>query len=97
MAQFDVFRTRKGHVLDCQSDWLDILQTRFVVPLRPLREASPIKTRLNPILMVGEHEFVMMTEFASTVSKAELSTRVTSLATERDTIIAALDHLITGL
>jgi toxin CcdB len=96
MAQFDVYAFEEGFALDCQSNILSGLETRFIVPLRPAKNASPTKSRLNPILLVEGSEVVMMTEFASTVFRNTLRQRVGNVEAQRDDIIAAFDMLIIG-
>jgi toxin CcdB len=97
MAQFDVLKFESGYALDCQADILSHLHTRFIVPLRARNDGSPIKSRLNPVFELDGEQWVMMTEFASTIFVKNLGPRVTSLASQRDDIIAALDVLITGI
>ncbi|MFZ1366275.1 CcdB family protein, partial [Sphingorhabdus sp.] len=42
MARFDVYLTADGqqYLLDCQSDWLDHFNTRFMVPLVADKQAT---------------------------------------------------------
>ncbi len=98
MAQFDVWRSRDGQVLllDCQSDFLSHLTTRFVVPLLPADTLSPPVRRLNPELRVGDATVVMYTQLAAAVPVRELGSRVTSLVDEQDRIVAAIDFLLSG-
>jgi toxin CcdB len=97
MAQFDVLKFEGGYALDCQADILSHLHTRFIVPLRTRNTGSPAKSRLNPMFEIDGEQAVMMTEFASTVFQKNLGPRVTSLKSQHDDIIAALDVLITGV
>jgi len=98
MAKFDVCRQRQGgcHVLDCQADLLNDLNTRFVAPLLPISEAPKPAVRLNPIFYVEGARLVMMTQFAASVPIRELGEVVQSLSAEQDVINAALDMLIIG-
>jgi toxin CcdB len=99
MAKFDVYRQRQGgcHVLDCQADLLNDLNTRFVVPLLPIDEAPKAAARLNPIFDVEGVQLVMVTQFAASVPIRELGEVVKSLSEEQDIINAALDMLIIGV
>ena len=99
MARFDVYRRRgaAGYLLDCQSDLLAGLNTRFVVPLLSVEEAPPPAARLNPVLTVEGVGQVMVTQFAAAVMKTELGERVASQAEHADRIVGALDVLITGV
>jgi len=98
MAKFDVYRRRAGagYLLDCQADLLSRLNTRFVVPLLPAREAPKPAARLNPLFELDGETHVMLTQFAAAIPVAELGERVASLR-DRDTVILnALDMLISG-
>lgn len=98
MAKFDVHRMvgEPGYVIDCQSDILRHLNSRFVVPLRLPREAPLAGARLNPRLTVAGIDHILVTQFAAAVPARALSDPVTSLADQHDKIMAALDMLISG-
>lgn len=98
MAKFDVWRLREGGglVLDCQTDLLDRLNTRLVVPLIPVEDAPPAMARLNPVFDVEGRSVTMVTQFAATVHVRELGERVVSLLHKQDAIGAALDMLVSG-
>ena len=55
MAQFDVYAPANGTalVVDIQSDVLDGLATRAVIPLVPLQAAPKPIIRLNPMMDVN--------------------------------------------
>ncbi len=98
MAKFDVFRRRSGtgYLLDCQADLLSQLNTRFVVPLLPAREAPKPAARLNPLFELEGESCVMMTQFAAAVLVTELGEKILSLSDQDIVIINALDMLISG-
>ena len=98
MAKFDVFRRREGdgYLLDCQADLLRGLNTRFVVPLLPARDAPTPAARLNPVFELEGKSYVMMTQFAAAVSVTELGEKIVSLSDRDIDIINALDMLISG-
>lgn len=97
MARFDVYRTRAGRlVLDCQSDLLRHLQSRFVVPLLTSQELPSPARRLNPIFLIEGTQWVMATQFAATVPVRELGDTVTSLRDQDYAITTALDTLTSG-
>lgn len=81
MAKYDVVRRRTGagYLLDCQADLLSQLNTRFVVPLLPVREAPKPAARLNPVFELEGKSYVMVTQFAAAIPVAELGERVASL------------------
>ena len=99
MAQFDVWTRRGGSgvLLECQSDFLDDLETRFVVPLLVRKPSAHLIPRLNPTFDVAGQAFVMGTQFAFNVYSAALGRRIGSLAHEHHRIIDAIDFLLAGV
>ncbi|MCW3846737.1 CcdB family protein [Sphingomonas sp. LB-2] len=97
MAKFDVYRTSDGTMLlDCQSDVLTHLNTRFVVPLASPDDAVQIDRRLNPLLDVAGREMLMLTHFAAAVPVSGLGRQAGSAADQMFVISNALDMLISG-
>ncbi|WNO53838.1 CcdB family protein [Stakelama saccharophila] len=97
MAQFDIVRLAGGELaIDCQSDLLRDIATRFVVPLRKMPDAPPRRERLNPIFTVGDAEWVMVTQFASAVRCEQIDATIGSLGNDYLRVTAALDMLISG-
>lgn len=97
MAQYGVFRTSRGdYLLDCQSNFLDDLNTRFVVPLINAEEAPKVAARLNPAFAIDGQTLIMYTQFAATVPVIELRDYIVSLEQHRYEIMNALDTLIGG-
>lgn len=99
MPQFDVHRLANGQglVLDCQSDLLDHIDSRFIVPLLP-RAASPVpSTRLNPVFAVNGEDHVMLTQAAAAIRRRDLGAVVQSLSDRHAEIISAIDVLIGGV
>ena len=105
MAQFAVYKNRneitRGRfplLLDVQSDLLEPLKTRVVVPLSPVATA---KTRamqsLTPKLSVAGKEYIMMTPQLAGIAERDLGPIVDSVASDRAKIIGAIDLLITGI
>jgi len=105
MAQFDVYRNRNAasrssfpYLLDVQSDLLDTLATRVVVPMcRPELLKGKLAERLNPVFQVESRKMVMLTPELAGVSRKALGEPVVNLAGQRPAIIAALDLVITGI
>ena len=105
MAQFDVYRNpnaatraRIPYLLDVQSDLLDPLATRIVVPLcKPEVLSGKPAERLNPAFAVEGRKLLMLTPELAGVSRKALGERVANLAGERGAIIAALDLALTGI
>lgn len=98
MARFDVYRNAggAGYLLDVQSDLLQGLNTRVVVPLLPPEDAPQPARRLNPVLKVERTQVVMTTQFLAAVANSELGQVITCLEQDRDEITAALDMLFIG-
>lgn len=104
MAQFDVHRNASRgsvkefpYLLDVQSDLLDEIDTRVVVPLTDGRNINQPISRLHPRFTVEGIELIMLTAQIAGVPKQALGVKVESLAARRDAIIAAIDVLITGV
>ncbi len=104
MAQFDIHRNTSAaggdadfpYLLDIQSDFLDRLGTRLVVPLMPLARYGTPMDRLNPVFEVGGEAHVgVFTEMAG-VSASLLGEVAASAAERRHEIVAALDFMIQG-
>jgi toxin CcdB len=104
MAQFDVYEnpnpaSRKSipYLLDVQTDLLDSLATRVVVPLVAAASMPTPGRHLNPAFSISETMFLMSTAEIAGVSVKSLGKNVCSLKEYRNDIVAALDFLITGI
>ena len=91
-------RTRFPLLLDIQSDMLEGLATRVVVPLAPASAAREHSMRtLTPTLRFEGKEFLMLTPQVAGIPARELGPVAGDLASDRDTIIAAIDFLLSGI
>jgi toxin CcdB len=104
MAQFDVYRnpnpsscTEVPYLLDIQSDLLDPLATRVVVPLVTAAVLRTPARHLNPVFEILGEPVVMSTAELAGVLRSSLGPVVCSLAARRNEIIRALDFLISGV
>ena len=99
MAQFDVLRVRSSNelVIDCQSNLLRHLPTRFVIPLFPLDAGFTPAQHLNPILQAGSEKLMLGTQYALSIPLRELTETVWSLEAFRLDIIRALDVMLGGV
>lgn len=97
MAQFDIFPHENGFLLEVQSDLLDGLNTRMVVPLLPVNQAPKPAEQLNPVFVIGEGRYVMLTQFMGAMPVSELRGKVGSLAHEYHVIKPAIDILFDGV
>jgi toxin CcdB len=101
MARFDVYLNPGAHanaapyLVDVQSDLLDDLESRIVIPLcHPARYANiklPIK--LMPTLTIRNQVFLLETPKMGGVPLRILKSFVDTLAHEQTQIVAALDFL----
>ncbi len=99
MSQFDLYRDRAtGRLLvDCQSDLMRHLPSRFVIPLGE-RGLAPIPMpRFNPTFEIQNEHYVLLTQFASSVALSAIEQVPGSLEQSRFEIVAAIDMLIGGV
>jgi toxin CcdB len=96
--RYDIFANGggPGYLLNVQSDLLDRLHTRVVVPLLPAHEAPAAATRLNPLFVIGGANYIMVTQFLAAVPVTSLSEPAGNLMPHHDSIVAALDMLFQG-
>lgn len=98
MAQFDVFRFPETTelLLDVQSNRLDDILTRVIVPLvikTPFLKPVP---RLNPIFVIERDTYVMMPHYMTSIPRRDLHSVLTNLEHEQYRIKSALDMLFYG-
>lgn len=99
MARFDVYANPGSHarttpyLLDVQSNLLDGLDTRMVIPLRSLKTFPKVKlsSRLTPVLTIQGEALLLETPKMGAVPKRVLKPPLTSLTQEQNQITAALD------
>lgn len=104
MARFDVYANTGRHaqttpyLLDVQSDLLDGLDSRIVIPLRTLQHFPSVHlpTRLTPVLTVNGERFLLETPKMGAVPQRLLKSPLATLAGQQATITAALDFLFQG-
>lgn len=105
MPQFTLYansnpRSKKTYpyFVDVQNDLLDDLNTRVVIPLVAANQlpGSAID-KLCPIVSWDGEQFVLLTHQMTSVPVSALKAPVASLEHIRDTIVAAIDFLVTGI
>ena len=103
MSQFDVFenpddKTNQSvpYLLDVQSDLLDNLATRVVVPLIAAPAMGRAIKYLNPEFSIKNNPVFMSTAELAGIPARSLGEKVGSLIEKRDEIIGALDFIFTG-
>lgn len=98
MTRFHVHRIGNSGslALDIQSNLLDALTARVVVPLAPLREIAALVPRLNPRVAVDGETFALLTQFMTTVPVSAVGPSIADLSNRSDEITAATDFLFSG-
>src|SRR5882757_630560 len=105
MPQFAVHRNKNTttksavpYLLNIQSELIDGLETRVVIPLYPAAtmKGKPLKT-LTPVFEIEGKQYLLMTPQLAGISKKQLGIHVADLTHARNEIIAALDLLIRGI
>jgi len=105
MAQFFVYRNKNSrtradipYLLNVQSDLLDHLDTRVVIPLAKAASfGGPASETLKPIFKIGGERCILLTPMLAGISKKELGAEVGNLRAKSSEIISALDVLISGV
>jgi len=104
MAQFTVYRNRNARtratfplLVDVQSDLLEELQTRVVIPLTKATALTrkPVD-QLTPILKFENEAYLLVTPQLAGMARKELAAPSGTLAEHRDVILGAMDFLLTG-
>jgi len=104
LAQFAVFRNKNARskavfplLVEVQSDLLDELQTRVVIPLSKVAALtkSPV-SQLTPLLEFEGVSYVLVTPQLAGIAQSELGPATGSLAHHRSTILAAMNFLLLG-
>jgi len=98
MARYDVYRNPEGagYLLDVQSDLLQVLSTRVVVPLLP-EDAAPMPAkRLNPVFVINDDTFVLLPQFIATLPASAVGNSVGTLKEHFAEITDALDMVFQG-
>jgi toxin CcdB len=96
MARFDLYPGEVGYLLDVQTNFLSMLNTRLVVPLVPLQAAPRPAGRLNPILDVSGELCALQPQLMGAVSTRDLGRPVDNLLRHYDRIVAAIDMIFLG-
>lgn len=100
MAQFDVYKNDNEQskefipfFIDVQSEFLDTLNTRMVIPL-----SNDIKglEKLNPKFEVEGQKLTLVTQDMASIPRDRLKHKVDSFLKHRDEIINAIDFMIVG-
>jgi toxin CcdB len=104
VARFDVYPNPGAHasttpyLLDVQSNLLDGLDSRMVIPLRSLEHFAKVKlpTRLTPVLQINGKDYFLETPKMGAVPNRILKNSAASLSDQQEQITGALDCLFQG-
>ena len=104
MVQFDVYTnpnpvTKRAipYLLDIQTDLLNNMTTRVVIPLYTVSALGKAAKHLNIQFSVKRTTVIMSTAELAGVAVNSLGDEVCSLKEHRNEIIAAIDFLVTGI
>ncbi len=104
MAQFDVHKNKNPRtratfpfLVDVQTDLLEPLGTRVVVPLTKVAGlAKKPVSHLTPIVTFDAEPYVLITPQLAGVARTDLGAPAGTLVDEREKILGAIDFLLTG-
>ena len=105
MPQYDVYvnpqrasRAFVPYVLDVQSNLIDSLSTRLVMPLSRIGAAQRLlPVNLCPIVLVEDEKLTIQPHLAAPVAASALKNPVLNLQSQASEITAALDAVISGV
>lgn len=98
MAKYDVFPNPagSGYLLDVQTELLDYIDTRVVVPLLPVDQAPVPAKRLNPVFEIDGASMVLVTQSLASVPHHILRDPITNFSNDFAEITNALDMVFQG-
>lgn len=101
MARFDVYAYNNSSVplvLDVQANLLSDLNTRAVIPLIPMENASgETLPKLKPIIVIDKKSYILMTTDLATIPKISLGDFIINIESNyRQVIVESLDFLFQG-
>ncbi|AYA41613.1 CcdB family protein [Xenorhabdus nematophila] len=86
-----------SYLLDVQSDIIDVLETRLVIPLfLKSNFHGRIPTRLCPTLNIDGNEYLVMTHAMASIRVSMLGDEMTNVSSHRQLIKDAMDLLFDG-
>jgi len=104
VAQFDVFANPsesadKGipYVVVLQSDLLDALATRLVMPLAKIDFADKVPEKLCPLVTVSGQKLRALAHYAAPLPARSLRQMVGNLSPQSHLLIAAMDVVLSGV
>jgi toxin CcdB len=104
VPQFAVHRNKNPQskstfplLVDVQSDLLEELNTRVVIPLtKAAGLARKPLSHLTPALLFDGDTYLLMTPQLAGIARADLGPQAGTLLDQRERIVAAVDFLLSG-
>jgi toxin CcdB len=104
MAQFDVFENpfataRRAYpfVVAMQSDFTVNGAEQLVAPIASLDFAPPATRRVMPVVELRGHDHVVVVPKLAVMRSRDLIEKVSSVASARNELLAAIDYLFFGV
>ena len=104
MAQYDVYpnpsNSKKDgipYVIVVQSDLLDSLATRLVIPLAALNFAGKAPAALCPRISVNGQHFYALAHYVAPLPSKQLRSPVDNVLAQSSLLVAALDAVLAGV
>jgi len=103
MAQFDVFvnplaNSRRAYpfVASMQSDIASSSSDQIVAPLAPMASMSRTARKLTPVVSVNGVDHIVVVPRLTPIRSRDLSASISSIASARRDLLAAIDYLFFG-
>lgn len=104
MAQYDVFPNPSQSAADgipyvvvIQSDLLDALPTRMVMPLAVINPSTRVPAALCPVITVKGKRLHALAHYAAPLPAKLLKQRVDRVSAQANVLVAALDAVLSGI
>jgi len=104
MAQYDVFPNPSNsakdgipYVVVVQSDLLDALATRLVIPLAKLSFVGQVPAALCPAITVKGQLFNALAHYVAPLPVKQLRRPVDNVAAQASALVAAMDVVLSGV
>lgn len=104
MAQFDVYENAdqtgglcsEPYVVDIQSNLLEGLATRMVIPLITKETIEQPVDILNPVIRIANQNFYLSSPQLRSVHKDRLGKKIMTIMNQRDAVRASVAFLLSG-
>jgi len=104
MAQYDVYANPSNsaaagipYVVVIQSDLLDGLATRLVVPLAVQDTSAKVPTTLCPVIVIKGKRLHALAHYAAPLPFKLLKRPVDNVAAQASALISAIDAVVSGI